>query len=225
MTDHQRLLTHHIANVGCCDQCGTTLRVVNCDAERRTTICDLNAIDERSKHCESPQTHRRRVSNEAPFNATYECREGIDLTPRLEQPRTCVSHCFRQCTRTIHSTHTRKTSAEHSAASVRTPSVRRQFAVNSGRSSEPPPSAACCLPRTVSHQTGATFANLQTGSVTAVTLSPSALSFPLRRDITPNVIADGTRLPCRAQKVRPGKAATVTEPSPDSPRVFPHASK
>ena len=138
--------------------------------------------------------------------------------------RSCVPHCFRQCTRTIHSTHTGKTSAEHSAASVRSPGVRRQFAAVSGRSSEPPPSAACCLPRTLSHQTGATIANLQTGLVTIVTCRPSALSFSLRRDITPSVNANGTRLPCRAQKVRPGEAVSVTEPSLDSPRVLPHAS-
>lgn len=117
--------------------------------------------------------------------ATYECREGNGRNPRLESSRSCLSHCFRQCTRTIHSAHKSKTLAEHSTARVRTPSVRRQFAAESGRSSEPPPSAACCLPRTVSHQTGAPLAILQTGLVTTATFRPSALSFPLRWDITP----------------------------------------
>lgn len=118
------------------------------------------------------------------FPATYECREESGLTPRLQQARVCLSHCFRQCTRTIHSAHKSKTLAEHSAAKVRSPSVRRQFAAESGRSSEPPPSATCCLPRTVRHRMDAAPAILQTGSVT-VTFRPSALSFPLRWDITP----------------------------------------
>ena len=66
--------------------------------------------------------------------------------------------------------------------------------------------------------------NSPNGVATNVARIPSALSFSLRRGITPSVFANGTRLPCRAQKVRPGKAVSVTEPSPDSPRVFPHAS-
>ena len=66
--------------------------------------------------------------------------------------------------------------------------------------------------------------NSPNGVATYVARSPSALSFSLCRDITPGIDANGTRLPCRAQKVRPGKAVSVTEPSPDSPRVLPHAS-
>ena len=52
----------------------------------------------------------------------------------------CGLHCFRQCTRTIHSAHSRITLTELSQECGRTPSVRRQSAAKSGHSPESPPS-------------------------------------------------------------------------------------
>ena len=76
--------------------------------------------------------------------------------------RACL-HCFRQCARSIHNTHTRKTSVEPSEQSAQIPGVRRQSAADGGHSPEWPPSAACCLPRTQPHRFGVTIAILPTG--------------------------------------------------------------
>ena len=96
--------------------------------------------------------------------------------------RTCASsHCFRQCTRAIHSARTNKTSAEQSRDLDRS----RVFVVSllPTEANLPirhhPPHAACQgLGRIV---VDATIAILPTGLATFVALIPSALSFPLDR--------------------------------------------
>lgn len=119
------------------------------------------------------------------------CRMG-----RLNPSRLCGTHCFRQCTRTIHSAHVRITSAERFAVRRRTPSVRRQSAANSGRSPEPPPSATCCLPRTEPHRSSVRLLQIsKQGRRLTSPSNPSALSFPLIRGITPKHGRDATALP------------------------------
>ena len=75
----------------------------------------------------------------------------------------CGLHCFRQCTRTIHSAHSRITLTELSQECGRTPSVRRQSAAKSGHSPESPPSATCCLSGTGAHHRWCVHCNSPNG--------------------------------------------------------------
>lgn len=76
----------------------------------------------------------------------------VEREPHSTSIRTGGTHCFRQCTRPIHSAHTCRTSATNLPNCRCTSGVRRQSAAKRGHSPESPPSAACCLPGTMRHR-------------------------------------------------------------------------
>ena len=130
------------------------------------------------------------------------------------------THCFRQCTRPIHSAHTCRTFASKPPDCRNTPGVRRRSAAKRGHSPESPPSAACCLPGTKTHHRWCDHCKSPDRAGNYVACRPSALSLPLNRVITPKT--DGTRLPCRDTNNRHGKAGSCFRPSSESPHMLPH---